>query len=56
MSLSSHLAELQKKHRILERKIEEEERHPASDDLDITDLKRQKLHLKDQITRLSAQV
>ncbi|MEO0912310.1 MAG: DUF465 domain-containing protein [Pseudomonadota bacterium] len=56
MTMSSHLSELQKKHQILSQKIEEEQRSPSSDDLNITDLKRQKLHLKDEIARLSAQL
>jgi hypothetical protein len=52
MSLSSHLYELRKKHELLSKKIEAEQRSPASDDLVITDLKRQKLHLKDEIERI----
>ncbi len=56
MTLSSHLNELQKKHQTLAAKIEEEQRSPASDDLDITDLKRQKLLIKDEIARISAQL
>ena len=52
MSLSSHLNELRKKHEILAKKIEEEQRRPASDDLVISDLKRQKLHIKDEIQRI----
>ncbi|MHA3976340.1 YdcH family protein [Halovulum sp. GXIMD14794] len=56
MSLSSHLTELRKKHEVLSRKIEEEQRSPGSDDLEITDLKRQKLHLKEEIERISHQM
>ena len=51
MSLSSHLAELRRKHTELSDKIEETQRHPGSSDLEITELKRQKLHLKDEIER-----
>lgn len=56
MTLSSHLTELRKKHQTLSEKIEQEQRHPAANDLDITDLKRQKLHLKEEIARISAQL
>ena len=53
MSLSSHLQQLRQKHEALSRKIEEEQKRPGSDDLVITAMKRQKLLLKEEITRLS---
>lgn len=56
MSLSSHLSELRKKHEALSRKIEDELQHPGADDLAIATLKRQKLHIKDEIARLSHEV
>lgn len=52
MSLESHLGELVEKHRALERTLEEEMRRPYADDLHIAELKKQKLHLKDEINRL----
>lgn len=52
MSLSAHLHELSEKHRQLERRIEEEEARPGSDDLTIRRLKQEKLKLKDEIARL----
>lgn len=52
MSLSAHLAELSEKHRLLERKIEEALNHPSTDDVEISQMKREKLKLKDEITRL----
>ncbi len=52
MNLSSHIAHLRQKHETLERKIEEENRRPAADDLEVAALKRQKLHIKEEITRL----
>ncbi len=55
MALSSHLQELSEKHRQLERKIEEEIGRPGSDDLTIRRLKREKLKLKDQITKLASE-
>jgi hypothetical protein len=54
MSLSAHLAELSVKHKLLERKIEEEQARPSSDDLHLRRLKREKLKLKEAITKLSA--
>ncbi|MDG1209767.1 MAG: DUF465 domain-containing protein [Paracoccaceae bacterium] len=53
MSVSSHLDELRRKHAVLEQKIETETRSPGSDDLQITEMKREKLRLKDEILRLS---
>jgi hypothetical protein len=53
MNLSSHLTELRKKHQTLSEAIETEQRSPGSDGLRITELKRQKLRLKDEIERLS---
>ncbi len=55
MALSSHLQELSEKHRQLERRIEEEIGRPGSDDLTIRKLKREKLKLKDQITKLASE-
>ncbi len=55
MSLGSHLTELRRKHRLLSETIEEEQRKPSVDDLSIKRLKLQKLHLKEEIERLSAQ-
>jgi hypothetical protein len=52
MSLNAHLAELSEKHKLLERRIEEELSRPSSSDVEITRLKLEKLKLKDEITRL----
>lgn len=53
MSLNAHVQELRKKHEALSRRIEVEQRQPGSDDLTIVELKRRKLHLKDEIARLT---
>ena len=50
MSLEAHLAELQKRHRALEDEINEA--HPSIDGLKIVELKRRKLLVKDEMTRL----
>ena len=56
MSLDSHLSELRKKHETLSGKIEIEQRSPGSNDLTVADLKKEKLRLKEEIERISAQV
>jgi len=52
MSLSSHLQELQKKHETLSRKVESAQQSPSKDNLEIGELKKKKLRLKEQIRRL----
>ena len=53
MSLSSHLTELKKKHQNLSESVEVLQRSPATDDLEIAKLKKKKLIIKEEITRLS---
>jgi hypothetical protein len=53
MSLSSHIEELKKKHHSLSEKVEEAQRAPGSSTLEIADLKKQKLKIKEEIERLS---
>ncbi|ODA67533.1 hypothetical protein A7A08_01567 [Methyloligella halotolerans] len=55
MALDAHLTELSEKHRALERQIEQEEARPMADPLKITDWKRKKLRLKDEMERLKHQ-
>jgi hypothetical protein len=52
MALDAHIDELSGKHRALDRLIQDEIAKPSSDTLKIAELKRQKLHLKDRMTRL----
>lgn len=54
MSLTAHLQELKKKHTDLSDAVEVAQRSPGVDDLDISRMKKEKLHLKEEITRLSA--
>lgn len=56
MNLSSHLEELRRKHQALSEIIEEEQRKPAADDLNIKQLKLKKLHIKEEIFRLTGQM
>jgi hypothetical protein len=53
MNLTSHLQELKKKHDTLSDAVEKEQRSPGSDGLEVSRLKKQKLHLKQEITRLT---
>jgi hypothetical protein len=53
MNLSSHLKELRNKHDTLSQEIEQAQRSPAFEDIQITALKRQKLKIKEEIERLS---
>ena len=52
MSIESHLAELQRRHAALEAEIRDALAHPSMDSLEIADMKRRKLILKDEINRL----
>ncbi|HXL48003.1 MAG TPA: DUF465 domain-containing protein [Xanthobacteraceae bacterium] len=52
MSIEAHLAELERRHRALEAEIAEARSHPSVDDLQIVQLKRRKLLVKDEIARL----
>ncbi|MBZ8133080.1 YdcH family protein [Afifella sp. IM 167] len=52
MSLEAHLAELERRHESLEKEIEKAMAQPAADDLEINELKRRKLQIKDQLVRL----
>ncbi len=52
MALEARIVELGEKHRMLKLAIEEEMQHPGLDSLRLTELKRQKLQVKDEISRL----
>lgn len=52
MSTEAQLAELQDRHRALEAEIAEARAHPSVDDLEVVELKRRKLLVKDEIARL----
>jgi hypothetical protein len=56
MAIESHLAELERRHRALEMEISEALAHPATDGLKLAELKRRKLHVKDEIARLRQDV
>ena len=52
VTVQTTLAELEKRHTDLENEITDALRHRSTDDLVIVDLKRQKLHIKEEIERL----
>ena len=52
MAVQEHLAELSEKHRKLDLAIEEELQYANSDILRVSELKKQKLRLKDEIRQL----
>jgi hypothetical protein len=54
MTLAGHLAELSEKHRLLEMRIQEELARPSADDLQINRLKKEKLKIKDEMTKLNS--
>ncbi len=54
MTVASHLVELRRKHESLSEMVEQAQRSPGVDDLKIAELKKQKLKLKEEISRLSA--
>ena len=52
MTTEGHIESLERRHRDLDRKIEDEMSHPSHDDLLIAALKRKKLEVKDELARL----
>lgn len=47
--MDAHLAELKRQHKTLDCEIADAAKHYSTDDFTIGDLKRRKLHLKEQI-------
>ncbi len=53
MTVASHLVELRRKHDSLTEMVEQAQRSPGTDALKIAEMKKQKLRIKEEITRLS---
>ncbi len=53
MTVTSHIAELKKKHEQLSDMVLKAQRSPGTDDLQIAEMKKQKLKIKEEIERLS---
>jgi len=54
MTTEGHIAALERRHKELERQIEDEMTHLAHDDMMIAALKRKKLEIKDELAKLQA--
>ena len=54
MTISSHLSELKRKHHALSQRVEDAQKSPSADDLAVVDLKKQKLRLKEEITKYAS--
>jgi hypothetical protein len=54
MTIASHIAELKRKHENLSTAVEQAQRAPGTDGLQIAELKKQKLKLKEEISRLQS--
>ena len=55
MAIEARIRELDARHQSLEKLIEEQMNHPSADDLEVRELKRQKLKLKEEMEALRAQ-
>lgn len=54
MTTEGHIAALERRHRELERQIEDEMTHASHDDMIVAALKRKKLEIKDELRKLHA--
>ena len=52
MTVTPHLDQIERKYRSLKDKISEARQHPSIDDLELAELKRRKLQLKDELEKL----
>ena len=55
MTTEGHIAALERRHREIERQIDDEMTHLSHDDMMIAALKRKKLEIKDELTKLQGQ-
>ena len=52
MPVGSHIEQLEQRHRELEARLDEVMSHPSADDMEVAQIKRQKLLIKDRISEL----
>ncbi|MDF1872214.1 DUF465 domain-containing protein [Vannielia sp.] len=52
MTMTAHIQELRRKHQDLSSRVEQAQRSPGVSDLDIAEMKKQKLRIKEEIRRL----
>jgi hypothetical protein len=55
MSTESHIVQLREKHATLKQQIDDEFHRPEPDSIRISDLKKQKLRIKDEIAKLESE-
>jgi hypothetical protein len=55
MTTEGHIAALERRHKELERQIDDELSHLSHDDMIIAALKRKKLEIKDELVKLNTQ-
>lgn len=53
MAVTAHVEELRRKHANLSEMVEKAQRAPGTSDQELTDLKKKKLRLKEEIARLT---
>ena len=54
MALNAHLDTLKRKHQAMSEAVETAQRAPGMDDLKVASMKKEKLRLKEEISRLSS--
>ena len=54
MAVQNHVVELERRHQALEREIHDATSHRSSNDLKMAEMKRKKLHIKDEISKLKS--
>lgn len=52
MPVDSHIAQLEQRHQELEQRLDEILSHPSANDMEVAEIKRQKLMIKDKISKL----
>jgi hypothetical protein len=52
MTATPHLDQIERKYRSLKDRISQARQHPSIDDLELAELKRRKLQLKDELEKL----
>lgn len=53
MALNAHLESLKRKHQAMSEAVEKAQRSPGVDDLEVASMKKEKLRLKQEISRLT---
>lgn len=56
MTTEGHIAALERRHRELDKQIEQEQQSISHDDLRLSTLKRRKLEVKDELTRMRSEI